>query len=118
MGGSYLEMKPDFHGKGLRKLKAESVAIAQKTSARPAFQEKFINPRRLRTGPSILASPFSERLREWRRENDWYAKEAANILGVPLETYRGWEKGKHLPSVLARGAVRACLKAYPGKENL
>lgn len=109
-------MQPDFRGKGLRKLKAESVAIALKTSASPAFQEKFLHPRRLRTGPSILASPFSEMLREWRKKNNWYAKEAANILGVPFETYRGWEKGKHLPSMLARGAVRACMKAYPGKE--
>lgn len=60
------------------------------------------------------ASPFATLLREWRKKNDWYAKQAADKLGVPLPTYRGWEAGRHLPSTLAKNAIRACMKAYPG----
>lgn len=60
------------------------------------------------------ASPFARELREWRKKNNWYVKEAANTIGVPFETYRGWEAGRHLPSTLAKNAIRACMKAYPG----
>lgn len=63
---------------------------------------------------SLAASPFAEMLREWRKKNNWYVKEAANTIGVPFETYRGWEAGRHMPSTLAKNAIRACMKAYPG----
>lgn len=103
--------------KHLRKLVEEQRKIAVQNSGSPAFQVKFTHPRRrrkLRGGLSILASPYARMLREWRRKNNWYVKEAANTIGVPFDTYRGWEAGRHLPSTLAKNAIRACMQAYPG----
>lgn len=51
---------------------------------------------------------FSEQLKMWRGELT--QKEAADKLGVPFETYRGWEYKKHFPSLLARAEVERRLK--------
>lgn len=33
-------------------------------------------------------------LATWRRAHEWTQREAADRLGVPLATYRGWEGGR------------------------
>jgi hypothetical protein len=42
-----------------------------------------------------VATLFKDRLREWRGKRR--QKEAAEILNVPLGTYRTWEYGKRTP---------------------
>ena len=105
-------MKPDFSGKGLRSLKRESVVIAQKTASSPVFQEKFKHPRKDRVYASLSANPMVQMLRDWRKKNGFYVKEAADKIGVPVETYRGWEKGKHLPTTAARQLIRSAMASW------
>jgi len=88
-----------------RKLNAESIAIAEKNSANARFQQKFTHPRSQRTEKSLPASPFAYILTQWRDKKNWYAKQAAAHLGVPLETYRSWEWGRNIPGALTRAEV-------------
>lgn len=53
-------------------------------------------------------------LRAWRDKHNLYAKNAADILMVPFDTYRGWESGKHLPSALAREEIKRRMDSYTG----
>lgn len=48
----------------------------------------------------------------FRKKHNLYAKQAAEIIGVPFDTYRGWESGKHLPSKLARHEVKRRVEEY------
>lgn len=107
--------KPGSGRKHLRKLSEEHRSIAEKTSQNKSFQEKFTHPRRLRKFLPEKASPVAPMLRNWRRKNNWYMKQAASILEVPFDTYRGWEAGKHLPSTMARNVIRRRMKEFPGK---
>lgn len=40
---------------------------------------------------------FSEKLKAWRRFRKQTQMSAAIYLGVNLDTYRGWENGRHEP---------------------
>lgn len=95
-----------------RKLILENVAIAQKSSSNERFNEKFSHPRRNRVNESLPASPFPYILTKWRDRSGLLAKEAANLIGVSVHTYRGWEYGKHLPSRLAREEINRVIKSY------
>jgi len=44
-------------------------------------------------------TPLGKRLKKWRGK--LLHKEAADKLGVPVWTYRGWEYGRRTPSKLA-----------------
>jgi transcriptional regulator with XRE-family HTH domain len=47
---------------------------------------------------------WSTKCRTWREGLGLVAKEAAEKLGVPFDTYRGWEKGL-VPAKFTRGAI-------------
>lgn len=75
--------------------------------------DKFSHPASLRSSPRGLpASPWVYVLRKWRDQNNLFARQAAAILGVPFDTYRGWEKGKHIPSEASRAEYARRMKAF------
>ena len=39
---------------------------------------------------------LSDRLRRLRNENDLTVKEVAEVLGIPVTTYREWENGRKI----------------------
>lgn len=96
----------------LRKLNPESVAIAKHNSANERFQEKFKNPRSERAHDALPASPWLYIIRRWRDKHGLFLKEAAAIMGVPFETYRSWEKGKHSPTPNTRRLLDGVMKEY------
>ena len=51
---------------------------------------------------------FAQSLAAWRASLPGNAtqEQAARLLGVPLFTYRGWERGRHMPSGYVLGLVR------------
>jgi transcriptional regulator with XRE-family HTH domain len=46
-----------------------------------------------------MSQLLADRLRLWRGKR--YIKEAADILGIPIGTYRKYEEGKRTPNKLA-----------------
>lgn len=50
-------------------------------------------PRRAEVRVQMEAQVWSTRCHEWRERMGVIAKEAADRLDVPFDTYRGWEKG-------------------------
>lgn len=88
-----------------RHLNPESVAVAEKNSQSPRFQMKFSHPRAKRGAGSLPASPWVYILRRWRDKKELTAQQAAATIGVPFDTYRGWEAGKHLPSDFTRKTI-------------
>jgi len=48
---------------------------------------------------------FAELLKKWRGTR--YQKEAAEILGVPIQTLRKWEYGKRTPKKITQEALKA-----------
>lgn len=89
-----------------RRLNPESVIIAEKNSKSFRFQQKFHHPASERTARTLPASPLAYVLRKWRDKKELSARQAAATLGVPFDTYRGWEAGKHLPSSFARNEIK------------
>lgn len=100
--------KPGTPGrKWLRKLDAERVAIANHNSKNPRFQDKFSHPAKDRiSAVGLPANPWIYLLRQWRDKKNLTTKEAAYTLGIPVDTYRGWEKGKHAPTKFTRDEIR------------
>lgn len=111
-------MKPYYQKKGLRKLKPGPVKLALHNASNPEFAEKFTHPRRQRVHASVDPNPFARLLLKWRNGHGWYRKEAAAKMGVPVDTYTGWEVGKHMPTSAGRSVIKATLNAYPnGPES-
>lgn len=54
---------------------------------------------------------FREQLRAWRDRNGWKQAFAAGKLGVPLATYRNWERSKSEPRGVGRAAVLKTIQA-------
>lgn len=50
-----------------------------------------------------MPEQFKDRLKKWRGKK--YQKEAADLLGVPLPTYRKWECGKRTPNKFVRSVI-------------
>lgn len=53
---------------------------------------------------------FSDKLKQWRKRRKQTQLTAAIYLGVNLDTYRGWESGRHEPSASYRVLLEAKLK--------
>ena len=51
------------------------------------------------TKPTEEKSPFSQKLRSLRRQNDISQSELSKALGVPLPTYSNWEQGRAVPTI-------------------
>lgn len=65
--------------------------------------------------PEIQEISFAQKLRAWRKANDWLAKEAADFLGVPIDTYRAWEKGPSKPhETPSRHELEEKMESRPG----
>lgn len=53
---------------------------------------------------------WSCELRDWRKENGLIQKEAWMALGIPEDTYRGWEAMKSTPDKYCMAAVRRMMQ--------
>ena len=40
---------------------------------------------------------ISAKLKDWRTQHSLMQTEAADLLGVPYDTFRGWETGRNCP---------------------
>jgi DNA-binding transcriptional regulator YiaG len=49
---------------------------------------------------------FADELKAWRKSQKIIQKEAAEILGVSVRTYQGWECGTFHPARICEGCVR------------
>jgi DNA-binding XRE family transcriptional regulator len=49
-----------------------------------------------------MADTFRIAVKDWRRRVGLVQKEAADLLGVSLRTYQGWESGRYEPFYLAK----------------
>lgn len=58
-----------------------------------------------------LKSGWAQFIRAWRKSKNLYAKQAADAISVPFDTYRGWEEGKHEPHPLTRLEIERRMKA-------
>lgn len=47
-----------------------------------------------------------EQFKQWRKRKKLTQSAAAMIVGVSVDTVRGWEQGKSQPSGLAKCAIR------------
>lgn len=56
-----------------------------------------------------FAGRFAARIRELRVKRGKDADQIADILGVPLTTYRCWENGSRIPSVVVFPALAEAL---------
>jgi len=54
---------------------------------------------------------FKNLLRNWRGKR--YQKEAAILLGVPVQTLRKWEYGKRTPTKITQEALKARMNDSP-----
>jgi hypothetical protein len=64
----------------------------------------------------VMPMAFAQELRTWRGK--LLQKEAAAILGVPLDTYRAWEHGQHEPrEVLTRSEIVRRMDAHKGPRK-
>ena len=56
---------------------------------------------------------FSQELKQWRKlRGDMRQKNACEVLGVPIQTYKTWEQGVYEPSDLAKSGARWHMAAY------
>lgn len=67
-----------------------------------------IASRKRRSSPASVRN-LSERLYDWRRENDRFASEAALRLKVSKRTLQEWEHGRAEPRHLAMEAIVAVI---------
>jgi transcriptional regulator with XRE-family HTH domain len=44
-----------------------------------------------------MSKSLKKRLKQWRKQRGLVQKQAADILGVNLRTYEGWEQGRPGP---------------------
>jgi len=61
---------------------------------------------------------FWKKLRQWQVSHGLLQKEAANLLGVNIWTYKGWWRGKHAPNSFVRDVIESRMKTTscpPGK---
>ena len=58
---------------------------------------------------------FAKELKNWRGER--LQKEVADLLGMSLRTYEGWEIG-HNPSRFAKNEIRRLMAQHPEKKTL
>lgn len=93
-------------------LNHDSVAIANQNANKRHFAEKFTNRRSRRVYQSIPASPWAQVLHAFREKHDLYAKQAADILQVPCDTYRAWECGRHTPQRMVQQEIARRMKFY------
>lgn len=64
------------------------------------------------------ATPWSKLLRKWRDALNITAPQAAEKLGIPFDTYRGWEFGKHTPSKFVRRALMAAMRPQTASDKV
>lgn len=83
-----------------RKLDPERLKIANRNANIRGFSEKFKQPPIRRKCGSMSPTPWGQKLQAWRWPIGWYAKEAAQKIGVPFNTYRHWELGRHTPQLI------------------
>jgi DNA-binding XRE family transcriptional regulator len=43
---------------------------------------------------SVMGDLLKKKLKAWRKKNRMVQKQAADVLGVNLRTYQGWEEGR------------------------
>ena len=67
-------------------------------------------PNRRKARHSSVPVPFSDRLYQWRKRNDFSQSEAALKLQVSTRTLQEWEQGRARPRHLALDAVKALIK--------
>jgi DNA-binding transcriptional regulator YiaG len=55
---------------------------------------------------------FADEVREWRERRGFLQKNAADYLGIPLDTYRAWEGAKTVPHTApSMGEIRKRMEA-------
>jgi len=59
--------------------------------------------------------PFKVKLRAWRLGKKLRQKEAADVLGVNLKTYQGWEYGFFTPS---ENQCKSCIERKLTEQKL
>lgn len=52
---------------------------------------------------------FKKVLKQWRIRNNLTQEDAIKILGGNINTYRGWEQGKHEPTQAFQRAIAELL---------
>lgn len=59
---------------------------------------------------AMKKTPWAEELKKLRDARDLDQVEAAELVGVPVGTYRNWEQGRALPNSFTREEVSRILK--------
>ena len=57
---------------------------------------------------------FEKRLRKWQKAKRFYAKQAADFLGVKITTYRHWLYNGKTPG---ESKCRSCIEAMLGNDG-
>lgn len=91
-----------------------SYARCSDTSLKEAKREWLDTPtsERGKVRSQMEAGVWSTTLRDWRKANKLQQKEAADVLSVSIDTYRGWEGMKSTPPKFARIALGVVMKYY------
>lgn len=69
-------------------------------------------PKRKEVGEMMVSGLWSTTLREWRARHDLQQKEAAAVLLVAGDTYRGWECMKSTPAKHVRIALGTVMRNF------
>lgn len=72
--------------------------------------------KRAQTRTQMVSMLWSTKCREWRGRMGFVAKEAAESLGIPFDTYRGWEKGV-IPAKFVRSVISDMMKQKEGQKS-
>lgn len=60
-----------------------------------------------------MSKSLKKRLKQWRKKRGLVQKQAADILGVNLRTYEGWEQGRPAPEPMALAELERRLAQSP-----
>jgi hypothetical protein len=63
----------------------------------------------------VISQTFSGKLKKWRPE--LRHKERASILGVELDTFRGWLYGKHTPNRFVLEAIEKKIAEHEAQTS-
>lgn len=91
-----------------------SYARCSDTSLKEAKREWLDTPasERGKVRAQMETGVWSTTLRDWRNLHKLQQKDAADILSVSIDTYRGWESMKSTPPKFARVALGVVMQHY------
>ena len=65
----------------------------------------------------MMAGLWGGKLRAWQKRHGLYQKEAAEILGCPLQTYKDWCDGDSEPSKVSRNWIEHQMRQHDAKTQ-